>query len=52
MQSEKIVPSNHPKVGPYLIPWKRPGSWRRFMQNSVSTSNYSSLSAIRYIKMI
>ncbi|KAK3230558.1 hypothetical protein Dsin_002439 [Dipteronia sinensis] len=34
------------KVMPYLIPWKRTGYRKCFMQNSASISNNSSLSAI------
>lgn len=54
MQPKKINDhsSNRLKVMPYLIPWKRAGYWRCFMQNSVSISNNGSLSAIRYISVI
>ncbi|KAL5776832.1 hypothetical protein ACOSP7_009758 [Xanthoceras sorbifolium] len=48
MQSKKIDDhsSYRQKIRPYLIPWKRAGYRRCFMQNSVSISNNSSLSAI------
>ncbi|XP_044479300.1 uncharacterized protein LOC123206214 isoform X1 [Mangifera indica] len=34
------------KILPSLFPWKRTAYWRRFVQNSVSVPNNSSLSAI------
>ncbi|KAK1554385.1 hypothetical protein Q3G72_011443 [Acer saccharum] len=47
MQSKKNDNSSYRrKVMPYLIPWKRTGYRKCFMQNSASISNNSSLSAI------
>lgn len=39
------------KVLPSLFPLKRIASWRIFVQNSISISNFSSLSSIRYMSM-